>query len=385
MTSGRSIVAKLFIFIAIFLSTLTVGAGSLYAKGNIHIILIVSTTDPATKTSHLIWKERIEDALSGNFYEGKYSFLQPNSLYRADRIGGLGKGDVATYIVLEEDEARPEKIREVCKGVAAKAGADDAIAVFMVSHGGTVRGDDGVVRHALSPVARSSKDIRMDKIGIKRGSIIKWLNEESYHHRLVVLVTDSCATPFNFPTDVAAVQSQSTFIPEFLPKRDCYLKRFLEEAEGVVNINTTNYGEESRNPTFRDDKENCANDRRVGTRFSYAFLKFATNGIYLESELNPEGFYRLLSLELSQEISNFKVISPEMQCKQTLTSFKEDSQRIIPQEITDEQRDEIIQRRRELISKSGEFPKNVDRKQFTRVIISYVRRNSDPTATPSSF
>ena len=347
MTMRRSLCLRIITLMAVFVCSLTIDAAPLCARGNVHIIIVVSTTDPVIREANLLWKEKIEGALSGE--EGTRSVeSREGVLYRsAEQLGGLGKDDVATYRVLEGNDAHPDNIAKVCREVSMEAGADDAVAVFMVGHGYIAKDANGDYRHRLLHIAQDGANS-----SIERGEIMRAL--KSREHRLVVLLTDACSA---LPTNLAVMPSVQTgvYVPSFFPKRDCYLKRFLTEAEGEVNINSTDYGEKA---LFLVDKV----DRRVldGTRFSDAFVKFAWNGEYLEDELTPDGFYKLLSLELTYELNRFNATWHE-NCKQTLTSFKDDNLRDKRDVLSISDYFAINADRFRTMEDSGEFPENDDK------------------------
>ena len=281
-----------------------------YAVGNIHIIIVRSTTDPGLSKMSEIWQKRLEDALSGRNctdYLSHFQAIQP-----AGVPGGLGASDVDTYTLTSAKETSPENIMTTCLDVSKKAGPDDAIVCIVSCHGAyqqVVGGTKDKERiHALAPLATSDGDLanNIQSNGIRRDTILKCLNHEivdnelrEKNHRLVVLITDSCAT--RAPKLVNPTPSLAPYPPPeiIIPKDKPYLKAFLENATGVVNINSCNFGQRAH---YSDESKF---DGVLGSLFINAFCRFANNGFYLEEELNPEAFYKLLQMELAYQIFAF--------------------------------------------------------------------------------
>lgn len=274
---------------------------SSYADGDVHIIIVRSTTDPALTKANQIWFERLENALGNKEYDQVYdSFKVFGALEPAKSLGGLSKNDVKTYKTLEGQEALPENIMKVCREVSEEAGENDAIVVFISSHGVTNKGTDNVSRQGFAPVAPSKANLDILKKGIQRKTILDCLSEKP--HRLIVLLSDSCASPSAEEpapgaAPVAEQATQKGQVP--YPKDTPYFKMFLQKAHGVVNINSVDNGQAAMYYSKSLDASS------LGTLFINAFYRFATNGFYLESELNPTDFYRLLRIEQARQAISF--------------------------------------------------------------------------------
>lgn len=245
-------------FLAVVATVMALRPAPSCAIGNIHIIIVRSTTVPEMRKAGDIWRERLEETLTSGKTPDFWRYEIPGAFESATNPGGLGRNDVETFIVLEGMDADPERITKVCYEVSQKAEPDDAIIVFVMSCGAFVRGNDGVSRHALAPVAEDVDDLKVTRAGILRGTIITAL--QSKLHRLVALITDSSATlltsndgsvaefryrssPVDEKTASSAARAEGEGASEPSPKGTTYLKKFLQEAHGILNINSCGLGE----------------------------------------------------------------------------------------------------------------------------------------------
>lgn len=289
-------------FLAVVAASMALRPAQSCAVGDIHIIIVRSTSDPSLQKPGMYWQFRLEETLA----TGKTPRFQEYGVFGAlesARIpGGLGRNDVRTWIVLKGEDARHSNIARVCDEVSQRAGPDDAIMVVMMSHGFAIKENDGV-GHGMSPTATSPDDLEISRKGIMRGTILEKLKVKP--HRLIALITDSCMTRLrNFD------ESDSTVLPFLVrpcesgiaafPKDTCYLKRFLQEAHGEININSSDYGQAAWFVTKSKFDEFC------GSLFINAFCRFAANGFYLESELNPDDFFKLLNVEYTREVLDYE-------------------------------------------------------------------------------
>ena len=352
--------------IASFAGLVSVCAASAYARGDVHIVLVVSTADPDLQELGEIWKYRLEGALFGGLDE---RYLDALDADLTPNYGALDKDKVKTYKVLTGADANPDNILKVCRAVSETADADDAVAVFILSHGG--------IENSSHFLLFPQKDVTLQKdvfLAIDR----KWIMEaiQSPRRRLNVLITDSCSKPVLFSPPRGRACKSVAPLP-ILPKKDCYLKRFLTEAEGELNINSSGDGEIAE---FWNGKVSYEFEQKfwggrfpsdyfgplsplMGTRFSNAFVKFATSQYYLDAELNTDDFYRLLSLELDKEVEDFNgaMLDQRMgrhDCKQTLTSFGNDRRSMESRHFTFDDYNRIKNERIKKMAESGEFEKN---------------------------
>ena len=330
-----------FTALAAIVSAMAFLSSASYAVGNIHIIIVRSTTDPGLSQMSEIWQKRLEDALSGRNYRNLLDYS--GAVEKAGVPGGLGASDVATYRTLTTaEETAPEYIMKTCLEVSHKAGPDDAVVCIVSCHGAyqqVVGGTKDIDRiHALAPLATSSDGIEnnIQSNGIRRDTILKCLNHEivdnrlqEKNHRLVVLITDSCASRAPKVKEESGVPrahsgpdsgyensgpNSPKLVERVIPKDKPYFKAFLETAIGVVDINSCNFGQRalySYESKF---------DGVLGSLFINAFCRFANNGFYLDDELkSTDAFYKLLQLELARQIAGFN--SSET-IQQDLTRFK---------------------------------------------------------------
>ncbi len=338
-------------FLAVVVASMALRPAPTCAIGNIHIIIVHSTTDPTLRKASIIWMQRLEETLTMAYTPsfmriGEYGVF--GALEPAYRLGGLGLFGVETYEILDGQEARPNNIRRVCREVSEKAGPDDAIMVIIMSHG-TVIKENGVLTHGLAPIATSSDNLELGKNGIRRGTILNELKIRP--HRLVALITDSCASPAPEDEGTAFYKDPpcESGIAAF-PKEEGYLKKFLQEAYGEININSCDYGQTV------DFIGKCAYKEFEGSLFVNAFCRFANNGFYLESELNPDDFYKLLRIEHEREVLSYNEKRHKNK-QNTLTRFN-GSEPVKSSFTTFTSLDEIkkyYKTRKEKITNNGEF------------------------------
>lgn len=260
-------------------------------EAKIHIVVVVSTP-PEFKKAGLKWQESVEDALAGSTDKTTsmllLSDLQANM--PAANCGGLGPNDVASYVVLKDKDAEPDAVAQVCRKISEESKWQDAIAVFVFAPAA-----DG--QTALPPL-----DIRVfaEALNVKK-------------HRLVVVLEDLYSTSIDNFSGARATMGMRSYEPKFLPKSEPYLKRFLSEAKGELFFRTTNFNQKA----LIETSVNAGSF--AGTRFAAAFARFASNGCYLEAELNPVDFYNLLSGELCREVLNYNRWSRSKDVQQSLT------------------------------------------------------------------
>lgn len=322
-----------------------------YADGDIHIIIVRSTTAPDLQKSGMYWLFRLEETLATGKTPRFQEYGVFGALESAFEPGGLGRDDVRTYVVLKGEDAENRNIARVCEEVSRRAGPNDAIMVVMMSHGFAIKESDGV-GHGMSPTATSPDDLEISRKGIMRDTIFEKLKVRP--HRLIALITDSCMTRLrNFDeydvTDVINPPPCENGFAAF-PKDTCYLKKFLQEAHGEININSSGYGQAAWFVSQSKFDEFC------GSLFINAFCRFAANGFYLESELNPNDFFKLLNAEYSRELLDYGAKTGES-FQSSLTKFN--GNRPIstssPKFSNLNEFKAYYDARRELMSNAGEF------------------------------
>ncbi|MBR0224914.1 MAG: hypothetical protein IJL92_02520 [Thermoguttaceae bacterium] len=266
-------------FLAVVAASMALRPAPTCAIGDIHIIIIRSTTDPALRQAGEYWQFTIESLLrdSMGHMVGTRGAFDPSF-----GVMDLGRDAVATYEVLEGQETDPYNIAAVCRDVSQKAGPDDAIMVFVLSYAAMLPGNNGEDRHVLYPAATSFASAGKST-GLPRGTILK--NLKTKPHRLIALITDTYEEPI--PSDDEVLPNVSKRPAEIVeritapqPKDTPYLKRFLQEAHGELNVGSHNPGLAAAGP--------------VGLTFAFIIEEVAQNGLYLESEINPVDFYEHL-------------------------------------------------------------------------------------------
>ncbi len=306
-------------------------------KGGVHIVIVVSTT-PDVESFGQVWRERIEGVLSGELSDDLSSFLK-FGFYPAEKQGGLGREGAASFAVLEGKDSEFENVLQVCRKTSEGAKAEDAIAVFVFAPA-----DGGKTPY----------------LGEKRAALMNAINSKD--HRLAVLITDLySATATNFEKMLPTLNIRA-LIPEVLPKNDSYLKRFLTEGYGEVNINSSGADQNA----LVEIAESAG--RFSGSRFSAALTRVAANGYYLDDEANPYDFFRRLSQELTLELANYNRWSRGDDCLQTLTAFDADGQ-IDALGTLDL---EVPEDDGALFKESGEFVENKEKKAIAVASGSYV-------------
>ncbi len=356
-------------------SSLALSATPCYAVGKIHLIVIRSTTDKSLEKAGDIWSSRLRRMLEnapGAVVSNGFEVF--GALEAAKNPGGLGKEDCETWAFLQEEKStHPESIMKACLKVSEKAGPDDAIVVFVDCHGAIQKGtDDGFLRHAFAPIAKSGDALELIKDGILRKTILDCLTrdpitKEKKEHRLVVLLTDTCASRAR---DIVRPQSPTTrafaniIAPEEAPapetaplsRETSYFKKFLQEAHGVVNINSCGDGQLVKAICSRKET-NSGTSEFEGSLFINAFIRFARNGLYLDSELNPDDFYKLLRIELAREVLLYNKAHHD-NVQNDLTQFNEEGSPIkaVPLEYASaEEFWKYYQDRRKMLTDSGEL------------------------------
>ena len=317
---------------AVAVSSMAFRPTASYADGNIHVVVVCSTTDPSLSDKVDSWKKLLLETLTED--NPGCSFTSKEAMSPAAK-SGLGSDGVTIYPVLEGEKATPQNIMETCLEVSHNAGPDDAIVFFIACHGNTQKGTDQVKRHYFAPIATSSDAINIQKNRIQRETILKSLTHEivndelrEKNHRLIMLISDSCATTssdlvieHNDNTSGVAngnahFQSRWVEPKEFLKAKDkSYFRKCLETAPHgtVININSCN---DSQEATYVKSDIPAFN----GSIFINAFRRFATNGFYLDDEVDAEGFYKLLSIELARQRMEF-INASGKQCDQLLTQY----------------------------------------------------------------
>ena len=307
---------------------------SFAAEPGVYLLFAWGTLDPDTLRGVEISEKKIEAA-----------FVKENdsSYDRFTTAGGLA--DVNSYvkrkITLKGRDATNANIVKACESLAAEAGPNDAVMVYILCHGATIKGKDGKLRHGLAPIATSAKELQMNRYGIARGTIMRAI--KSRPHRLNVLITDACSARVKFeelePLDGG---------PD-LGGTNSYLCNFLLNARGNLNVNSsrpdtpTAPGELARGcaptkwanvPSDPDARE--AYEQYAGTVFTNAFLQVAIGENFTFEECNVDTFFEKLRAKLNEQYQGTKLYLKEtnqasayttfnQQKTQTLTRFDDDS------------------------------------------------------------
>ncbi len=303
-------------------------------KAGVHIVVVVSAA-PEFQEAALKWRQKVEGALDGSLDVVSSALSLSNfqtNMPVANR-GGLGIGDVASYQVLEGENVEPSAVVQACRKISEEAKWRDAIAVFVFA-------PDDAGRLAFP---------RLD-IGLLADAL------KAKEHRLVVVLEDLYSTSVDNFKGLRPTTGVRTRVPEFLPKKESYLKRFLTEAKGELFFRSTNFEQKALIET------SVKSGHFDGSRFAAAFARFASNGCYLDSELNPVGFYNLLSVELCREILNYNRWSRDTDVQQSLTQVDASNQAVAIAPLVYKSLDDLWKAdaaRYALLKKNAEFSENV--------------------------
>ncbi len=319
-------------------------------KGDVHLILIV-VTKPELEDVGRKWREKIESAFYGT--PGKtdsrplLSSLKVNA--PAEKWIEPGKEDVASFTYVTGEEATPWNIPKICEKVSDEAKPEDAIVAIL-----------------LAPV----RDPKAPREYVDRMTIAPAIRSEN--HRLTIVLTDVYESTVDGFKGLRPTVETQTYIPEFLPKKGSYLKRFLEEAEGAFQINSADF----EHGAFIEAGNESGSFE--STRFADAFARFAANGYYLERELTPDGFYKLLRMELARDTLNYVACSRIKFYEQTPMFFL--TTNYVPQIVNSELKDpetltdlwRADAERYTVLKKSCEFPENKEKKTMVLTTETFV-------------
>lgn len=319
-------------------------------KGDVHVVLVV-LTKPELDDVGKKWREKIEGALAGTLDDSAFGTLWSDVDVNlpAENRGGLGKSDVASFTFVSGEDATPWNIPKVCRKISEEAKSEDAILAIV-----------------LAPVYNPP-----DRRGyVDRMTIMPAL--QARKHRLIVLFTDYYGTTVNGFRKLRSTTKTQTRVPEFLPKKDPYLKRFLEESEGAFHISSEAFDKEA------PIEVGAGSGSFEGTRFAGAFARFAANGCYLESELTPDGFFDLFNRELTREQLNCNASSRLKYCDQTPMLFRSTDygeQKIdldASEPISLKALRQADAERFATLKESGEFPENDGKFKFNMTTETFV-------------
>ena len=331
---------------ALLVASFFLSAGALRAaEPGIYMLFVWGTSDPGVRDGVEISKRKIEAA-----------FVEDTSPYASEAehegyynsAGGLVA--LNPYIkekrTLEGDDASGENILKNCRELAAAAGPNDAVMVYILCHSATIKGPDGKRRHGLAPIAENARDLQLHKYGIARGSIMKAI--KSKPHRLNMLITDSCSESLR--VNLKECEDYAVTACVFDP----YLPPFLLKAKGNLNIHasrpetSSSHGELSWGfvpfgwkEVPSDPEARHAYERYAGTVFTNAFLQLAQGLCNPDTDYTVDAFFRKLRLELDDQCWEMKYYLKWTrqfanlehffgQSTQTLTRYNDDSEAFPP-------------------------------------------------------
>lgn len=256
----------------------------------IHVLFVWGTNATDTRQNCLQSRETFENCMAdmGIRSGGKY---------------------IASFTSLSGDDAHPKKILEHCQRMAQEAGPDDALFVYILSHGCCVYPKNAPetkenLINVLSPAAADGAHMNLREVSIKRSSIIKAMKSGS--HRLNVLITDSSSCIFASSSNGAESLSfnyNDRSIDSVLELCSQYdddsssdsvnsLMSILLNCRGTINWNSTSpFGGHSQTGEI-------AIGNNEGTLFTQAFIKVAGKRMKSSSQPSVDAFFNQLGSSL---------------------------------------------------------------------------------------
>ena len=287
----------------------------------IHVLFVWGTNATDTRTNVEVSKRNVEDAMRniGIREGGKY---------------------IASFTSLSGDDAHPKKILEHCQRMAQEAGPDDALFVYILSHGCCVYPKNAPetkenLIHGLSPLASDAEHMNLRVVGIRRSSIIKAMKSGS--HRLNVLITDSSscffesssngAEPLSFNYNDRSIDYVLELCSQYEDDSSSdsvnSLMSILLNCGGTINWNSTSpFGGYSQIGEW-----SIGNNE--GTLFTQAFIKVAGKRMKSSSQPSVDAFFNQLGSSLVDTFKEakrnaFSTVGSIVfmnQSRQTLTEF----------------------------------------------------------------
>lgn len=246
--------------------------------GGVHLIVARSTSEdaPLVKEAGDYWLWHIRGIMGfADIIPGRFDSPCPWAFDQVAHFIGLRSDDYASARFLEGQDVAPRNLVQTCREVSQDAGPDDAIVVFVWSRAAQVPGSSGLDRHVLFPMA-TSDDYYDRGEGVPCGTILKALKEKE--HRLIVLITFSYeAGVGDYIESPSETSSKKTHEKQPVPREDSFLKALMQEAVGEINIDV---------------------DSVLFPKSLHYFEPFdlvVLNGLYLNSEINVDSFYKHLS------------------------------------------------------------------------------------------
>lgn len=184
-----------------------------------------------------------------------------------------------------------DEILKKCREVSEKAGPDDVVFIYVLCHGGHVKGSLDHT-HFFIPTALSA-DYWSDDDVIYRREIQEILNENE--HRLNILITDTCAHVTSKKSVGSSKRGILTTIPEF-PAYDSIFNDFV----GTININSTSW-----KGGMGKKGEMAIGSSDYGTAFTRALISTLQQETQPARYTKPK-FLDALQMETNQSFSELK-------------------------------------------------------------------------------
>lgn len=252
-------------------------------------------------------------------------------------------------IIIKGQETTPQKIIDAIGELSAKAGENDALFVYILSHGFSVnpvevyKEKDANPRdreHFIAPSAGFDKDgetigpnfkLKINKEAIWRSNIL-WAMRQ-HKHRLDFLVTDSCSSDYQN-------ELRRTRLLQLAPapngcasglvamKPILALEYILTRAEGTASWNSSNpLSSMDSNGKLNDTIQELSYGGRYGTNFTLAFIQAASRAVGPDSGYNLEDFFVDLGKDYDEIYKEFYelVRGPDAQGEEGVITFGEEA------------------------------------------------------------
>lgn len=197
-----------------------------------------------------------------------------------------GKKRTLTIESLYGSKTSRDEILSKCREISQKAGPDDVVFVYVLCHGGHLKGSLEH-SHFFIPTAKGTSGTSFSKEDYIYRKEIQDILEEN-EHRLNILITDTCGHVTSKKSVGSSSRGILTKIPEF-PAYDSIFNDFV----GSININSTSWkGGSGQNG------ETAIGSNDYGTAFTRALIST------LQQESQPWRYTKPKFLEALQQETN---------------------------------------------------------------------------------
>ena len=306
--------------------------GSAYdptAKGKIYMLCVwTGTSRNATSsdnnaddhTKNYNFKMMVED--SKNYFEGNLSRIG------LDKESLQNSGVFGDYQVLSGENTTPQQIVNKIGELSQKASKDDALFVYILSHGASLTPTRDFSEEAPEDASQDREHYIMPLIDnseatvkdiILRSNLFFCMTAKK--HRLDVLITDSCSSESLFEgikrPDISG-SALATYKPAPAPKKEVNyaFKYLLTHAQGKINWNSScpygRYRELKGQIQFRNDISDRESSFGLGggdfggTAFTRAFFQCASRELLQGNQYTIDDFFLDLGKDYEDVYASFR-------------------------------------------------------------------------------